>query len=183
MISQLPVNESFTISCPLDVNPKPLIELLMQGRYRQVPAYNYSRSDNQSLIVTVGATRPTLTVSSRQKKAGAVVLLAAILLLCQHMVVKKNQYQRLERKAVNLMLYKAETNERSLKMSKAFIDILRLPIYIRKVEVTPVGWSLDVMGDPTQIQTLSSRWKVILPVESTQNGLTKIKGGGTWATK
>ena len=183
MMSPLPVNESFTIRCPLDVNPKPLIELLMQGRYRQVPSYNYSRSDNQSLIVTVGATRPALTFSSRKKKAGAIVFLAVILLLCQHMVVKKHQYQHLERNAVKIMLNKAETSERSLKMSKAFTDILRLPIYIRKVEVTPVGWSLDIMGNSTQIQTLSSRWKVIFPVYITQNGLTHIKEGGTWASK
>lgn len=183
MMSPLPVNESFTIPCPLDVNPKPLIELLMQGRYRLVPPYDYARSDAQSLRVTVGASRPTLTLSVRQKKGVAMGLLVVMLLVCQFIVLQKRQHQRLERYIINTYLSKAETSKRSLKMYKALKDLLRVPIYIRKVEVTPEGWFLDIMGEPTQLQALSSRWTVILPMDSTPNGLTIIKGGGTWATK
>ncbi len=183
MIPPLSAKESFTIACPLDVNPRPLIELLMQSRYKQVPAYEYVRADNQSFLVTMGSPKTNIKLSIRQKKVIAIIIIAAMFLLCQERVLQKQQHQRLERNAIKSKLDKSKIYVRSLKMNKALSDILRLSIYIRKIEVTPMGWSVDIMGASEQTQKLSSSWKVTLPVVETQEGMSHIKGGGTWLIK
>ena len=69
---------------------------------------------------------------------------------------------------------------RSIKMVKSLQEILRFPLYIRKIEVSPIGWNVDAIGDPDQINKLAQCWRVTFSVEGIQDGLTHIKGRGVW---
>ena len=173
-------SSSFLIQCPVGVNPEPLIELSIQSKYKLIPSYEYMRADNQTVQVVICEKKIVAKLSHREKKGLCIVVLAFVLLISQRAIQVKHQTYQVDHERIKNRLYMAKTTIRSIKMVKALHQVLSNPIYIRKVELTPTDWYLDVMGTSDQMAAFAKSWG--RPLSTTQESaeFVVIKGGAKW---
>ena len=174
----------FTMPCPVGANPRPLVELAMQVRFRNVPVYDYSWVDTQSVAVTVydghNVARPCPSLTIRRIKIATIICLLSLILLYQRIWQDKSVYRQIERNHLINQTYHVTRQIAAIKMNKVLRSVLAHPVYIRSIEITQNGWFNDEMGSELDIKKLATSWQTHLPVMSAQQGLARINGGGTW---